>query len=188
MTEIKESIFTISRDLFALYGFAGVSISDIATKAGIAKSTVLHHFPSKQRLYQEVVKQTIDDFSDFQTSRERSAKENIRTNLLLFFRWLIERPIHAKLLNRVFMDNPKAASYSAKKYWLPLLNNLLGDSARDEKMRVFALLIVNSIFQITFSIELQVLILKQPASKKSLINQYEKLIDELTRAQLSDKD
>ncbi len=41
--------------LFAERGFRGVSISDVADEAGLAKSSIYHHFENKQALYLAVL-------------------------------------------------------------------------------------------------------------------------------------
>lgn len=47
---------------FSEVGFAAASISSIAGRAGVSKSTVFHHFSSKDELYLEVVRQAAQDF------------------------------------------------------------------------------------------------------------------------------
>ena len=47
----REAILDAARTAFAEGGYAGASISDIARAVGIAKASVLHHFPNKDELY-----------------------------------------------------------------------------------------------------------------------------------------
>lgn len=47
---------------FAEQGFAGASIASIAARAGLAKSTVFHHFGSKQALYLAVIADAASEF------------------------------------------------------------------------------------------------------------------------------
>ncbi len=54
----RERILRAATELFALRGFDGVSISDVAHAAGTVKSAIYHHFASKQALYLEVLKET----------------------------------------------------------------------------------------------------------------------------------
>jgi len=186
VTEIQKSIYSTAQNLFALHGFAGVSISDIATQAKIAKSTVLHHFPTKEKLYQAVMKQSLEQFANLGATlgSARTSELAVGTKLKMLFRWMVNEPIHAKLLNRIFMDNPKAAHLAAKKYWIPLIKNFL-DSAPPagkvsaEKLRLFILFVVNAIFQLAFSVELQILLLDEAITKDELLNRYEQLIDKL---------
>ena len=51
-------ILQAAAGLFAERGFHGVSISDVAEAAGLVKSAIYHHFPSKEALYIAVLDQT----------------------------------------------------------------------------------------------------------------------------------
>lgn len=54
----RERILKAAAELFAERGFHGVSISDVAEAAGLVKSAIYHHFPSKEALYVAVLDQT----------------------------------------------------------------------------------------------------------------------------------
>lgn len=158
MTEIHSRIFSVAQRLFALRGYTGVSISDIATTAEIAKSTVLHHYPNKQKLYEAVVAESLNAFAGLTQNIAAEKRSDISNRLQALLGWMLSEPVHAKLLNRVFMDNPRAAAMAARKYWKPLLENLLataGLPADDSEAQARILFCINAIFQIAFSIELQ---------------------------------
>lgn len=46
--------------LFRAKGFNGTSMSDLAAEVGITKSSLYHHYPSKQSLLAEIVELTMD--------------------------------------------------------------------------------------------------------------------------------
>jgi len=48
-------IESAARRLFANRGFAGTSMADIATAAGVSKATVFHHYRNKRQLYEALV-------------------------------------------------------------------------------------------------------------------------------------
>ncbi len=55
--EKRELIFESAREIFAVKGYKGASISDIAQKAGLAVGTFYIYFESKDRLFVEIFKQ-----------------------------------------------------------------------------------------------------------------------------------
>jgi TetR/AcrR family transcriptional regulator len=53
-----------ARRLFAARGYAGTSMADIATAAGVSKATVFHHYRSKQTLYEALVSEAVSGFRE----------------------------------------------------------------------------------------------------------------------------
>lgn len=49
-------VLQAARELFAEHGVDGVSMQDIATRAGVSKANVFHHFASKETLYIAVLR------------------------------------------------------------------------------------------------------------------------------------
>ena len=52
----KESIRRAAIELFQTYGFKKVTLSDIASKAGVSQVTIYNHFGSKEELVHDIVK------------------------------------------------------------------------------------------------------------------------------------
>jgi TetR/AcrR family transcriptional regulator len=57
-------IESAARRLFAARGFAGTSMADIATAAGVSKATVFHHYRTKQGLYEALVSEAVTGFRE----------------------------------------------------------------------------------------------------------------------------
>ena len=49
------SLVAAARDCFAEGGYSGTSLSQVATRTGITKASIFHHFPSKEALYLAVI-------------------------------------------------------------------------------------------------------------------------------------
>lgn len=55
----RERILHEAAALFREKGFNGASMSDLAAEVGMTKSSLYHHFPSKQSLLSEIVERTV---------------------------------------------------------------------------------------------------------------------------------
>lgn len=55
----RERLLEVARDAFAELGYAGASMSEIAGRADIRKSSLFHHFATKDALYLEAVGATL---------------------------------------------------------------------------------------------------------------------------------
>jgi AcrR family transcriptional regulator len=51
----RSELLRVAREQFAVHGFDGVSMAEIAQKAGLQKSSLFHHFPTKADLYREAL-------------------------------------------------------------------------------------------------------------------------------------
>lgn len=60
----RGDLLRVARGLFATHGYAGVSMADIAHKAGLQKSSLFHHFPTKDQLYKEVMEGVLREMGD----------------------------------------------------------------------------------------------------------------------------
>ncbi len=55
----RDKILEVAEARFARSGFGGVGMREIATAAGLGKSSLFHHFASKDALYFEVLERTL---------------------------------------------------------------------------------------------------------------------------------
>ena len=60
--DTKEKILTTAYTLFSLKGFESCSMNDIAKEANVNKASIYYHFPSKEGVYEEVIKGILEGF------------------------------------------------------------------------------------------------------------------------------
>jgi len=103
----EKRILEAAEDLFSRHGFDAVSIQKIATRARVSKSTIFHHFPSKQALYIAVLKNACLDIGDILQSLEKKPCTSIaplRTFAGAHLEDLFERESVSRLILRELMD------------------------------------------------------------------------------------
>jgi TetR/AcrR family transcriptional regulator len=61
-TEKQAIILNAARKRFAYYGFSKVTMDEIAADVGMGKASLYYYFPTKEKLFEEVVKQEKNQF------------------------------------------------------------------------------------------------------------------------------
>src|SRR5262245_15663860 len=103
--ETRARILASAERVFADHGLAGASISRLAAEAGLAKASLLHHFPSKRTLYAAVLEALAESVL---ASLEGAG--SLGQALLALDGWLVRRPTAARILLRELVDNPARAA------------------------------------------------------------------------------
>ncbi|HLI24683.1 MAG TPA: TetR family transcriptional regulator, partial [Acidimicrobiales bacterium] len=57
----RRRLVEVAIELFSVHSYAEVTMSDIASAAGVAKGSVYRHFPSKEALFDAVVEELMED-------------------------------------------------------------------------------------------------------------------------------
>ncbi len=62
MTELERTILDTARAVFETYGVRRANIEDVAARAGVSRSTIYRRFPTKDDLFEQVVRREAELF------------------------------------------------------------------------------------------------------------------------------
>ncbi len=108
-TDVRAHVLASATRLFAARGFDGTSLQAIADEVGVAKPSVLHHFPSKEALRASVLDNMLAHWSEalprllLAATAGEGRFDALVGELISFFAADTDR---AKLLVREAMDRP----------------------------------------------------------------------------------
>lgn len=108
----RSELLRVARTLFSAYGFDGVSMADIAAQGGLQKSSLFHHFPTKEALYREVLEGVIADIGgSVSTAMSGSAswEQRLDSAIMNAVYALGKDATRARLLLREFMAEDSSA-------------------------------------------------------------------------------
>lgn len=107
----KKDILKLAIPLFARGGYNGVSMRQIAKKVGINAASLYYHFPDKQTLYIEAVKQAFLT-KELDLSKTLTIKASAHKKLHIFIerlcRFFKDEPDFRALVQREMLDGDEA--------------------------------------------------------------------------------
>jgi TetR/AcrR family transcriptional regulator len=96
----RDAVLAAARRAFASEGYDGASLSAIARSLGITKASLLHHFPSKDALYAEVLSDTLAGLESLLPAPDAPFLDALDRLGAQVTDWLASRPEAAQLLMR----------------------------------------------------------------------------------------
>ena len=122
-----EKLINIAESLFSEKGFYGTSIRDLADGIAIAKSSLLHHYPTKEKLYGAVLKKLADEMTEeVKAVREQfpDEKKQIFKFIQLLCKNSEKKPNRENIILRELLDNPKRAEKVKKWFFVDYFKEL----------------------------------------------------------------
>ncbi|HMM72000.1 MAG TPA: TetR/AcrR family transcriptional regulator, partial [Rhodocyclaceae bacterium] len=120
-TNMHQHVLQAAREAFSEKGY-GVSMDEIADRAGVSKQTLYNHFPGKQQLFLEVVRESAAVLASTLTNSELNLREALvrwgesyrqqafaQQGLAMHRLLVAEAPRIPELAREVFMVGPAVA-------------------------------------------------------------------------------
>ena len=130
----RELILAEARKCFAESGYDGTSLNDIAAGVGIRRPSLLHHFPSKDALYEEVFEQLLSDWIE-RLAGAIAAPETGRRKMELVigagFDLFADNPDYVRLMRREALDGGTHLAMDMAAVLRPMFDRAVGFFERE---------------------------------------------------------
>jgi len=151
----RHDILEAAECLFAAQGFGSTSLAQIASASDTHKSLIVHHFGSKDGLWQAVKERRFKSFVDEQNTvfrRGPVSLEEIRSVAAAYFRLLQDDPVLVQLLTRAELEQDLSCSQYDERRLKPFVDRLRSAQAtgilrRDVPPAHLLLILINTITQ-----------------------------------------
>lgn len=103
MSDTRERILEAARNAFSEKGFDGVSVEEIAQRAGVRKALIYYYFPSKEILFEEIWNNALEELERHifkEIENENYYVKKIKRFLKAYIDFVTSRKILSKVIER----------------------------------------------------------------------------------------
>ena len=123
--DTRQEILERAQVLFAEKGFYGTSIAAIVSELGISKQALLHYFPTKEKLYGEVLRSISEGFGALETDGADDPAMRVKRYFVALCKRSMSKRDETMLLMRELLDNRRRAEHVGTWYLTDFLENLI---------------------------------------------------------------
>lgn len=133
-TDTRERILDTAEELFARYGYAATSITDIADRVGIRGPGVYKHYRNKLHIYECVLARLFDPLHDvIESLSHGDTPEDMMRQVRVVLTNHAERPNMARLIQHATLANDETLKILADKWYRPFFSYISELSATTDK-------------------------------------------------------
>ncbi len=118
ITDLDRSILDTARTVFETYGVRRANIEDVAARAGVSRSTVYRRFPSKDALFEHVVRHEAELF--FRTLDQATAGCNPQQAVIEAFALGVRLVQDSRLYSRIVESEPELLGMFSRSQAFPI--------------------------------------------------------------------
>ncbi|MGE7920040.1 TetR/AcrR family transcriptional regulator [Viridibacillus sp. NPDC093762] len=122
-----QRLLSVSEELFSKKGFADTSIREIGIRVGVANSTILYYFSTKEKIYIEVLKRIESSLESIildSSDHNGSELDQIMGMLERFIDWTWKFPQYNQIMVREIMENGNRLKNNKDMYLIEFINEV----------------------------------------------------------------
>ncbi len=115
--DTKERILRAAMQAFSEKGFNGVSVDEIAKRAGVKKALIYYYFPSKDKIFKEVWDRSLSELEKHlfdEIENEKSYMKKLKGFLKAYIDFVTNRKVISEVINK------ERASVMSEDKWTDL--------------------------------------------------------------------
>ncbi|MCV7088894.1 TetR/AcrR family transcriptional regulator [Mycobacterium interjectum] len=118
MTDLERTILDTAREVFETYGVRRANIEDVAARAGISRSTIYRRFPTKDDLFEQVVRREAELF--FRTLDQATAGCDPQRAVIEAFALGVRLVQDSRLYSRIAESEPELLGMFSRSDVFPI--------------------------------------------------------------------